>query len=247
MSTGLTPTQAANLLADKNTSHLYHSVPQFIQDNDATNGYPLLGWISSFALLLTDLDVLMRDNYGNVTAPGWSQILDVNRCPDYALPWLGQLLGVRLQYNPNQTNAQMVASWKSAIQGHAGFQRGTVASIKSFVASTLTGLWQSSGSTTTVSSSEIIVLERTQTTADSLTGIRTSYTVEPYHLTVLAPTNKIPLLSYANLEAGLSVDNYSTLNGLYSTYGAFPNGATYTLVQLQNYQPAGFITYFGGY
>src|ERR1019366_10522798 len=34
------------------------------------------------------------DNY--LGAPGWSQILDITRCPQYVLPWLGQFIGVQL-------------------------------------------------------------------------------------------------------------------------------------------------------
>lgn len=85
----------------------------------------LLSWLGGIADLFQTIDSLTHDGYdteGNV-APGWSQVLDLNRCPTFALPWLGQFVGV--QVNPTLRDDQQ----RAQILSMPGFQRGTVASI----------------------------------------------------------------------------------------------------------------------
>lgn len=50
------------------------------------------------------------------TDTGWSLLLDVDRCPDEALPWLAQLVGVQLTQGLNAANQRLqiktLANWK---------------------------------------------------------------------------------------------------------------------------------------
>jgi hypothetical protein len=69
-----------------------------------------------------ELDLI---NYFN--APGWSQVLDINRCPSYALPWLGQFIGVDLTKSPGLNYEQSV----QRILSRSGFGRGTLTALKS--------------------------------------------------------------------------------------------------------------------
>jgi hypothetical protein len=87
---------------------------------DEQNGSPLLAWLAGPGTVLQVLDDLCRDT---PTGPGWSQVLDVTRCPTYALPWLGQFVGVRLP--PTLADAAM----RAAITAELGFGRGTVAAL----------------------------------------------------------------------------------------------------------------------
>ena len=88
-------------------------------------------------------------------APGWSQILDINRCPSYALPWLGQFIGVDLSKTPNLTYEQSVQK----ILSRPGFSRGTLPSLQNALAAIING--SVSPSATPISISQILCLENT--------------------------------------------------------------------------------------
>lgn len=107
-----------NVAAD--TWTLWGSLPPFVQDADAANGYLFLLWLDGMGSQLQTLDDLCRDQ-GQV--PGWSILLDVSRCPTYALPYLGQFIGVRFSGNP--TDAQM----RATLLNPPGWNRGTVSSL----------------------------------------------------------------------------------------------------------------------
>jgi len=76
------------------------------------------------------LDDLERDT---PEGPGWSPLVDLNRCPDDALPWLAQFVGVRLL--PDTTPAEQ----RARILATDGWRRGTREAIESATAATLTG------------------------------------------------------------------------------------------------------------
>jgi hypothetical protein len=86
-------------------------------------------------------------------APGWSQALDINRCPWYALPWLGQFVGVDLTKTPGLTYEQSVQS----ILLRPGFGRGTVPALVSSLAGVIND--SIAASATAISPSQIICLE----------------------------------------------------------------------------------------
>jgi len=65
--------------------------------------------------------------------PGWSLLLDVNRCPDEALSWLAQFVGVRLL--PGSTPDEQ----RARIASTDGFKRGTRAAMIGAAQATLTG------------------------------------------------------------------------------------------------------------
>jgi len=88
-------------------------------------------------------------------APGWSQILDINRCPSYALPWLGQFVGVNLSKTPNLSYEQSVQK----ILSRPGFSRGTVSALQSSLAAFIN--YSLSSSATPINASQIICLENT--------------------------------------------------------------------------------------
>lgn len=111
---------------------IWHTVPTFIQQFDTDNGSILYNFILSNVLVLDLVAQMAQDNIGvdgtkdfvnYPVAPGWSQLLDINRCPQYALPWLAQFVGVEL--NPNWTATQS----RTAIGERVNFQRGTVVNI----------------------------------------------------------------------------------------------------------------------
>lgn len=65
---------------------------------------------------------------------GWSLLVDVDRCPVEALPWLGQLVGIEVNTSLSE------ADQRAQIQNEASWRRGTVEAIKSTPVPYLTGL-----------------------------------------------------------------------------------------------------------
>jgi hypothetical protein len=88
-------------------------------------------------------------------APGWSQVLDINRCPSYALPWLGQFVGVDLTKTPNLTYEQSVQK----ILSRPGFSRGTSPALQNSLAAFINNSLASSA--TPINSSQVLCLENT--------------------------------------------------------------------------------------
>lgn len=98
---------------------------------DADNGYPLAALCAAIGSMRQDLDDLVRDSDAG---PGWSALLDVDRAPSNALPWLGQFVGVTVDTTRDDPGQ------RAMIRDEAGFRRGTPASIVSAAQSTLTGM-----------------------------------------------------------------------------------------------------------
>src|SRR5437764_7240325 len=73
---------------------------------------------------------LVRDT---LDGPGWSALVDLDRCPDVALPWLAQLVGVRLL--PGSTPDEQ----RARIASTDGFRRGTRDAMIAAARATLTG------------------------------------------------------------------------------------------------------------
>ena len=149
--------------------------------------------------------------------PGYSILLDINRCPTYALPWLGQFVGVRFpQVQPDNVMRQ-------AIQNESAFQRGTVGAIAS------------AGNAQMVASYTITVLERTSYVGDVI-----GY--DPYAITISFPLVGVGSLSYGQLFADFST--YAAVQGAYSTYGAMAGFTTNMENAVLRAVPAGIIVYW---
>lgn len=106
---------------------------------DAENGSPLATFCGALGTLLQPVDDLAR---GTAAGPGWSELVDVDRAPAVALPWLAQFVGVRL--DPSLDDDQQ----RTQIRSETGMLRGTVAAIRATAAKLLTG------------SQTVIILER---------------------------------------------------------------------------------------
>lgn len=174
-------------------------------DPDASQGWPLANYVNGFSEMFQVVDDYGRDQLiaGNY-APGWSQMLDLNRCPTEALGWLAQFVGVTLQQG--LTDAQQ----RARIAAVGGWSRGTVASIVAAAQQYLTG------------TKTVVVRERDPGVVPANPA---------YGLTVITRTAETPS-SAAVLAAILSqkpagiILNYQTLTGtdyqglldLYATY-----------------------------
>ena len=97
---------------------------------------PLYAW--SLLILCNAIGVpyqlvedLVRDT---PEGPGWSAIMDADRCPPDALPWLAQFAGVRIP--PGMTDVDAQRAW---VKSTDGFNRGTPSALIGAAKSTLTG------------------------------------------------------------------------------------------------------------
>jgi hypothetical protein len=142
---------AAEPAVSADTLALYAQLPEVVQQLDAAQpviggvqpfGYPLLCWLEGLCNQLQQIDDLCRDQG---TAPGWSQLLDVTRCPTFALPWLAQWVGLRFSSAQLASDAQM----RAAISAPGNFARGSIAGILAALAPYMS------------STSGVVVLERT--------------------------------------------------------------------------------------
>lgn len=82
-------------------------------------------WLSGIGQMLWRVHGISTDSYdteGNV-APSWSTVLDINRCPTAALPWLGQFVGARVPSTLRDDQQRYM------IEHSPGRQRGTVGAI----------------------------------------------------------------------------------------------------------------------
>jgi|SRR6185437_4019624 len=104
------------------TLKLWGFLPPPLQITDEANNYTFLTWLDGIGQQQQIIDNLIRDQGAN---PGWSIVLDVTRCPTYALPWLAQFVGVRFT-GPVLGNDSLM---RNAIVAKNGFNRGTPGSI----------------------------------------------------------------------------------------------------------------------
>lgn len=73
--------------------------------------------------LLDQADDVVQVISDTDAGPGWSALLDVDRCPTWALRWLGQLVGVRVPATIDDTES------RALIAEEAGFGRGRPAAL----------------------------------------------------------------------------------------------------------------------
>ena len=109
--------------ASTDTLELYGYLPQFVRDNDANNQYTFLSWLEGIGSQQQKIDDLCRDTqYG----PGWGVVMDVGRCPNYALPWLAQFVGVNIPGTIQGTSPAQDYAMRQTILAKNSFARGSL-------------------------------------------------------------------------------------------------------------------------
>jgi hypothetical protein len=98
--------------------------------HDEENDWALLRFVSAIAKAPQVTDDLVRDSDAG---PGWSSIVDLDRAPADALPWLAQFVGVDVATDLDE------ASQRLRIRETSGFRRGTLAAIEGAARQYLTG------------------------------------------------------------------------------------------------------------
>lgn len=123
------PDPPADLAPESFAARLYDALAPLAQV-DPENAWALLIYCNALGSMYQLVEDLVRDT---PDGPGWSALLDVERCPDVALPWLAQLVGVRLL--PGSTADEQ----RERIGSTDGFRRGTRAAMIAAAQATLTG------------------------------------------------------------------------------------------------------------
>jgi hypothetical protein len=120
----------SDLTPDTFAARLYGMLAPLAYDEPAQR-WALLILINAIGLMFQQVEDLVRDTEQGV---GWSALVDLDRTPDIALPWLGQFVGVRML--PNSTPAEQ----RERILNTDGWKRGTPAALHGAALATLTGL-----------------------------------------------------------------------------------------------------------
>jgi len=98
---------------------------------DAGNAWSLLILCNAIGVQFQLVEEWVRDTPDG--APGWSLLVDLERCPPEALAWLAQFVGVRLV--PGASEDQN----RARIASTDGFRRGTRDALIGAARATLTG------------------------------------------------------------------------------------------------------------
>ena len=191
-----------------------------VNDNDVgdveSDEFPIPAMIG-----LQAIDDIVRDTPYN---PGWSAILDINRCPTYALPWLGQFVGVRLNEIATAHNTtNLDQRLRTIIQNENAFARGTASTIE-----TAANAYMKPGYFVTLQ-------ERTS-------FIASTFAADPYAITITFTSADVANLTYGQLFSDYS-DYAAVLSALpyYSDFGqGIPNLEAAALAAA----PAGLFCYF---
>jgi hypothetical protein len=119
----------APLSPDTFAARLYLALAPLAR-GDEQQQWSLLILVNAIGVMYQLLEDYLRDT---PSGPGWSPLLDLDRCPPEALPWLGQFVGVRVIQNTTPDEQ------RQRIRSTDGFRRGGVEAIRAAAAATLTG------------------------------------------------------------------------------------------------------------
>lgn len=113
-------------------SELYTDALAPYAREDAEHDFVLGTFLIGLLAPAQEIADLVRDD-PDTGATGWSALVDADRCPVWALPWLAQLVGVRDE--PTLSEVER----RARIKDMAGLHRGTVAYAQAAAAAYLTG------------------------------------------------------------------------------------------------------------
>jgi hypothetical protein len=190
---------------------------------NVTRNYPTggvgLSWPASSG---ADGSVYLQDWAG---APGWSQAVDIQRCPNYALPWLAQFVGASIPADTTMSRQQIVQT----INSLGGFNRATAEAITQQLIQVINS--QLVQSVSPLSESQVIIMENTQTTSYTVTGASANGTTVTYTCSNSLVTGQVVTIS------GLATTAFNLTNVIVASATAtqftVTNSATGTTVTSQ--------------
>jgi hypothetical protein len=172
----------------------------------ANDNGDLRAYVDSIGQMTREIEDLARDDAdGN---PGWSSILDADRCPVQFLPWLAQAVGVVLPDGLSE------ADQRTYIKSTDGWKRGRPAAIKAAPIKHLTGDRTVLLYERTPDAYGFTVITFTAQTPDSALVLADLLAAKPagLNLTYVVHSGQ----SYQDIY-----DNYATYELVYTTYATY--------------------------
>jgi hypothetical protein len=124
------PTPPDDLVPEAFAARLYGMLAPLAQQ-DFDSAWSLLILCNAIGGMYEPVEEWVRDT---PEGPGWSLLVDLDRCPPEALPWLGQFVGVRIP--PALTADADRRAWVASTDG---WKRGTRDALIGAAKATLTG------------------------------------------------------------------------------------------------------------
>jgi hypothetical protein len=125
------PDPPAALTPDTFAARLYAMLAPLAQQDPTAGGWSLLILHNAIGTMYQLVEDWVRDT---PDGPGWSLLMDAERCPPEALPWLGQFAGVRIPAGVTDD-----AERRAWVESTDGFNRGTRDALIGAAKATLTG------------------------------------------------------------------------------------------------------------
>jgi hypothetical protein len=232
---------------------IYNTIPQFVQDNDAQASpinYPIYKFIWGMGSIVEkQINFLVQSATGKfgtfdrnyVDAPGWSQALDIDRCPEFALPWLAQFVGVSSESFGELNFAQK----KDKITNRSGFKRGTLNVLVSALVTEINYKLSGVTSVAPINDGQVVVMEQTAlkkinflgntTTGNIITGIaNTTGLVNGMYVYGSGIPGNTTITNVTSNSITLSHNSASTQNGnsFFATTGKAYTPDQYSIVIL---------------
>lgn len=164
------------------------------QPGDETRGYALLILLGALGVAIGPLYDVVRDTD---EGPGYSQLLDPERAPVWALPWLSQWAGVPFIPGLDEASA------RSRIVNPPAFQRGTPSAFIESGQATLTGTKQVRLVERTSDAFHFTAITRTSETPDPAATLRAFMAQKPAGLVLTHIMSDDPIID----EGTLVIDN----------------------------------------
>jgi len=195
----------AQLAPDTFAARLYEMLAP-LAGSDEDQGWALLIYVNALGTMFQQVEDWVRDS---PDGPGWSLLLDLARCPDEALPWLGQFAGVRML--PGSSPADQ----RARITSTDGFKRGTAAAMIGAAKGTLTG-------------SQRLVFRERDGAAHGYTPPDDAYVLTVYSYTSETPNPTATLNALLAQKPGaiklyysaVTRQDYQNVKNTYATYAA---------------------------
>ncbi len=194
----------ADLTPESFADQLYWALGP-LAGQDPAYDWALLILCNAIGVMFQEVEDLARDT---PDGPGWSPLLDLSRCPEEALPWLSQFVGVRLQ--PDDSDAED----RARIAATDGWRRGTPAALIASAQATLTGnqvvnLYERQGDPYA-----LLVQTLTYETPDQAATLAAILAQKPGGLVLTYAA--IPGQTYTSFKSGNAT--YAVAKGKYATY-----------------------------
>lgn len=200
------------------TVRLYEELKPLAYGDGDPHWY-LLNFLSAISELYQDVYDYASDTDDG---PGWSVILDLDRAPLAAVPWLAQFIGaVPPARLVAETDEEYLTRIREYVRGAEGFKRGTPAALKKAAQLHLTGNKNVFFLERDTSAYHLTITTLTYETPDAAVVNAALQAAKPGGLVLVHQTANGQL--YFNLP--LKHASYTIMNAAYATYAAIPNAA----------------------